>query len=113
MESLQLGTGMVDMGCENFTATGVIIEIITWAFQPLQAMLLSDLKCKVIKLSVETTVPGPEFPLHFPINDAEVSFPSKIRKTSLSFSVQKLENFNVMDFAPGILRVSVVFSLWS
>jgi hypothetical protein len=34
-----------------------------------------------------------------------------MRKTSLSFSVQKLENFSVIDLAPGILIVKVVFSL--
>ena len=64
-----------------------------------------------MKLSLETTVPGPALPLHLPISVALVSFPSNIRKTSLSFSVQKLENLRVIDFAPGILRVKVVFSL--
>ena len=113
IESLQLGAGIIGLGWENFTATGVIIEITTCAFQPLQAMLLSDLKWSVMKLSFETTVPGPLFPLHLPISVALVSLPSNIRKTSLSFSVQKLENFSVIDLAPGILIVKVVFSLWS
>lgn len=64
-----------------------------------------------MKLSLETTVPGPALPLHLPISVALVSFPSNIRKTSLSFSVQKLENFSVIDLAPGTLITNVVFSL--
>ena len=64
-----------------------------------------------MKLSLETRVPGPALPLHFPSSVALVSFPSNIRKTSLSFSVQKLENFSVIDLAPGTLMTNVVFSL--
>jgi hypothetical protein len=56
-------------------------------------------------------LPGPTLPDHAPINLANVSFPSKILRISLSFSVQKLEKFNVIDFAPGIERVKVEFSL--
>jgi hypothetical protein len=110
-ESLQVVGIMLGLGWENLSGVGLIVLTKTEAFHPVQAMLLSDLKCNVIKLSVELTVPGPTLPLQLPMSPAKVSFPLKILNTSLSFSVQKLVKFNVIDLAPGIDRVNVLFSL--
>jgi hypothetical protein len=102
---------MLGLGWENLSGVGLIVLTKTEAFHPVHAILLSDLKCNVIKLSVEFTVPGPTLPLQLPMSPAKVSFPLKILNTSLSFSVQKLVKFNVIDLAPGIERVNVLFSL--
>src|SRR5262245_29329622 len=95
--SLHFGEGFKD----KVGAVGGIITVVIFPSQPQQATLLSEIKCNVIKLSELVTVPGPTDPLHFPISVALVSLPSKMRRMSLSFSVQKLVNFIVIFFAPG------------
>lgn len=90
---------------------GTMMVVVKSADQPVQATLLSDLKCKVMQLSLLVMVPGPMVPLHLPRSVEFVSGPSKILNTSSYFSVQNELNFRVKFLAPGTHIVMVIFSL--